>query len=239
MPRPRRKEIEVTSLRTYFQSPGEAEKEPLLETEEPTLREIKKWLEEKFHGIGSEVKSLKAAFTIFDEKLICVEGNLSKLERTVDKVQAETINIKQATGVVKDRVGKLEGIVRLVQEDVEDFGREYDELESTVESLDNNQRKNNLKIRGLKEGAKGPDLKGYLTGLFSNWIGSEAETDISVTSAFPLGPLKKAPRYATDIIVKLPYVLIEGNIVSVFPDLAAITLRKRKLIRFLTSALQE
>lgn len=61
-------------------------------------------------------------------------------------MQADTITIKQATGGVTNRVGKFEGTIQHIQEDVEDFGREYDELGNTVESLD----KSNLKIRGLK-----------------------------------------------------------------------------------------
>lgn len=77
-----------------------------------------------------------------------IEDNLNKLERTVDKLQVETINTKHNCGC-GGKSWEI-GSVKYLQEDVEDFGKEYDELERTVESLDNSLRKNNLKIWGLK-----------------------------------------------------------------------------------------
>lgn len=62
MSRIRRKDREGASLQKYLQSPGETEKETLSETEEPTLRDIKTWLEDKMHNIGSDVKALKVDF---------------------------------------------------------------------------------------------------------------------------------------------------------------------------------
>lgn len=86
-----------------------------------------------------------------------------------------------------------------------------------------------------------------------SWLGSEAEIDISVSLAFRLGLLRKIAKFPRDIIVKFPYwetktailekyweqtdIQIEGNPISVFPDISA--LRKRKLIRFLTLTLQD
>lgn len=112
------------------------------------MGEIKIWLKDKLQTIGSDVKGIKADFEVLDERLLRIEGNL-KLEWTVDKLQAETINTKQTITGVEERVWKLEGSVKYLQEDVEDF-RMYDELERRVESLDNSQRKTNLKVRGLK-----------------------------------------------------------------------------------------
>lgn len=37
----------------------------------------------------------------------------------------------------------------------EEFGKDYDDLESVVEHLDNTNRRNNLKLRGLKENVEG------------------------------------------------------------------------------------
>lgn len=111
MSRSRRKAVEGTSLRKYLQTPGEQETE-LMESSEPTLGEIKSWLEGKFHNIGSYGKSLKADFKIFNENLLRIEGNLTTLERTVDKVQAKTVNTRQAIAAVIDKVGNLEGMVK-------------------------------------------------------------------------------------------------------------------------------
>lgn len=173
----------------------------------------------------------------------------------MDKLQVESINVQKSIRGVEEKIGEVEGSMKYLQEDVEDFGKDYDELERVVENLDNNQRKNNLKVRGLKEGTEGQDLKGYLTEVFAIWVGSDIETDISITSAFRIGPLRKVANYPRDILVQLPYwetkarilecywqhpdKTIEDSNISVFPDLLAITLWKRRLIRFLTVVLQD
>lgn len=81
-------------------------------------------------------------------------------------------------------MGKLQGSVQGLKEDIEEVKDEYDELERVIESLDNNQRKNNLKLRGLKEGEKGKDLTGYLIDILSTRVGSDSETEVSTTSAY-------------------------------------------------------
>lgn len=88
--------------------------------------------------MNQQMHSSVADFKVIDEKLIHIEGSLNKLGRTLDIVQAETISIKQAPRAIIDRVGKLEETVKYIQEDTEDYVREYDKRESTIESLDNN-----------------------------------------------------------------------------------------------------
>lgn len=91
---------------------------------------------------------------------------------------------------------------------------------------------------------EGQDLNGYLMDLFSTWVGYEAKTKVSITSAFQIGSLKTAAMYPRDIIVKFPYwetklnileshweqpdITIDGKSVSIFPDLSSITLRKSR-----------
>lgn len=88
------------------------------------------WLEQKFHNIWIwDIKGLKAVFKFIDKRLMRIEENLNKFEWTVDKLQAETINIKQTIGAMEDLGEKLEGSVKYLQDNVEEFGKEYDELE--------------------------------------------------------------------------------------------------------------
>lgn len=129
-----------------------------------------------------------------------------------------------------------------------------DNLETTVENLDNAQHKNNLKICGLEETIEGKDLSGYLTDLFTSWVGSECEVELSIMSAYRVKPHKVMNKYPRDIIVKFPYwnvkakvlesyweqssPIIEGSQVNIFPDISAITLRQRRNFKFLTRELQ-
>lgn len=54
------------------------------------------------------------------------------------------------------------------------------------ENLDNAQWKNNIKIRGLKEGVEGEGdgLFGCLSELFSGWVGVDCEIVIYISSSY-------------------------------------------------------
>lgn len=58
---------------------------------------------------------------------------------------------------------KVEASAVIVQGLVVELTEGVTDLEEMVEYLDNSQRKNDLKIRGLKEGTEGRDFVGYLT----------------------------------------------------------------------------
>lgn len=55
---------------------------------------------------------------------------------------------------------------------LQDISEGLEELEDRVENLDNIQKKNNLKFRGLKESIEGDNLKSSLEGLFTTWMGT-------------------------------------------------------------------
>lgn len=60
---------------------------------------------------------------------------------------------------------------------------DLDELEGVAENLDNSQ-KNNIKIRGLKEGIEREDLPDYLVELFLGYIGLDCEIVINILTAY-------------------------------------------------------
>lgn len=114
------------------------------------------------------------------------------------------------------------------------------------------QKKNNIKTRGLKEGIEGEDLESFSTDLFTSWVGADCEVVIRILSSYHVGVFKSSAKFPRDVIVKFlywstkvkilecyweqPNLVIEGS--SVFPDLSAITLQKRKGFEFLTQYLQ-
>lgn len=67
------------------------------------------------------------------------------------------------------------------------MNRDFDDLEGVVENLDNFQRKNNFKIRGLNEGREGEDLSVYLVELFSSWLGSDFVITVIMSIAYQVG----------------------------------------------------
>lgn len=89
-----------------------------------------------------------------------------------------------------------------MREDLGDLNEDWDYLEQSVERLDNDQKRNNLKIRELKEGAEGKDLVGFLTKLFTSWAGVECSLDISIEAAYHLRRFRTTAKFPRDVIVK-------------------------------------
>lgn len=135
--------------------------------------------------------------------------------------------------------------------DIGVINEDLDVLENIVENLDNAQRKNNIKIRGLREATEGNYLVGYLTSLYINWVKIACVIVISITTAFWVGVDKASQRYPWDILVKFSSgdtktkvlsafqknldTVTEGDKISIYLDLSPLTLKKRHNFRFLTA----
>lgn len=84
------------------------------------------------------------------------------METIVEKLQPEVKGLTQQAIILEKKVDDSAGKLQSLDEEVSDLHERALELEDSVEKLDNLQRKNNLKTRGLKEGREGKDLVGYL-----------------------------------------------------------------------------
>lgn len=70
--------------------------------------------------------------------------------------------------MVERKTGKLEHAFNLFEEGVAHLGEDFDEVQTVVENLENFAKKNNLRLRGLKEQAEGQDLCLFLKDLFTS-----------------------------------------------------------------------
>lgn len=77
---------------------------------------------------------------------------------------------------------KLEYAFQFVVEDVAHL-EDFDDLQTVVENSETLVKRNNLKLRGLKEQADGENLSPYLQDLFTSCIGSDSYVDISLIAA--------------------------------------------------------
>lgn len=60
-------------------------------------------------------------------------------------------------------------------------------LQSSAENIENSYKKNNIKLKGLKEGLEGSDLISYLVDLFTASAGLDCELVISISAANHIG----------------------------------------------------
>lgn len=128
---------------------------------------------------------------------------------------------------------------------------DFEELEQTVESVDNNLRKSNIRLKGVKGGVEGKDLKQFLEEVFTACLGSDCDVVVQIDSAFYVGNINWTLLSPRAIVVKLPTWLLKskllevfweqagleiaGTKVSVFADLSLITLKNKKSLHFLTA----
>lgn len=64
---------------------------------------------------------------------------------------------------------------------------DFDDLEQTVENVDNSLRKNNIRLKGVKEGMEGKDSRQFLEEVFTACLGSESEVVVQIDSAYRVG----------------------------------------------------
>lgn len=60
-----------------------------------------------------------------------------------------------------------------------------------MESLENRQRRNNIRLKNLKEKAEGADLQEYLTDVFESMMGSDITDKIKIRICFQIGVVRK------------------------------------------------
>lgn len=130
------------------------------------------------------------------------------------KFQVEITSVKQKVLGVEKQVGAVEGSLKTLEEEVDVIGRRFDNLESTVENLDNAQRRNNLKIHRLKEAIEGKDLSGYLIDSFTSWVASDCEVELSISSTYRVGLYRVTNKYPRDIIVKVSYWKVKAKVLE-------------------------
>ncbi|CAI9563639.1 unnamed protein product, partial [Staurois parvus] len=140
-----------------------------------------------------------------------------------------------------------------------DLSREHDhlqtaflQLQAQVEDLDNRNRRNNLRVRGIPESVS--DLSQTVTKLFKSLLPDRSPGSFACDRIHralrPKPPSDKPPR---DIVLCLkdfltkedilraarntPTISFEGSVLQIFPDVSPATLEKRRKMKEVTTAL--
>lgn len=91
---------------------------------------------------------------------------------------------------LEEKTLSIEKTCKDVSVDFDYLCDDCDELEGVVENMDNAQRRDNIKLRGVKKGVEGRDLVKYLGELFSGWNGSDCKPNINIALVFCIGSFK-------------------------------------------------
>ncbi|KAJ1203581.1 hypothetical protein NDU88_007366 [Pleurodeles waltl] len=134
------------------------------------------------------------------EKFEISENNQARIREACEVLESK-INL------LSDRLGKLEAVVEAQEErllvqskDISQLKRGEKMLQDKLESLENNMRRNNIRLLGVPEGLEGEDFKTYVIALIKETIPNIAmlnlEEDIQRVHRDPFkkNPGRKNPR---------------------------------------------
>lgn len=163
-----------------------------------------------------------------------------------------TTNSKVAA--LESQVSRVVGTSKTMQDGYLGVTEDLQELETIVEKIDNAHSRNNVKLRGLREGVEVKDLVGFLTEFFTGWAGTNSDIDINIEAAYWVGILRTPAKFPRNIIIKFTYWVVKSKVLELFweqpsvsidncsvqllPDLSVITSQRRKGLKFLTSDLR-
>ncbi|XP_066444700.1 uncharacterized protein [Eleutherodactylus coqui] len=196
------------------------------------------------------------------------EGPLSRsfmkslLTKTMSPVLAELAEIKEEVRHMGRRVEELEGASAIVTShalSMADILKEQhlqiNKMLLMQEDLENRNRRNNLRIKGLPESWAPDVLKKVLLEIFADLVGSEKAGAINIERAHrALRPQPAAAEPPRDIVCKLlafsdtaaileaarnrKNLQYESSPIQIFQDLAPATLAKRRLLKPLLDELR-
>lgn len=176
--------------------------------------------------------------------------------------KAEIANVRQDLKQVSERVEALEGehdttrkYVSQLKTHIASQDKMLQETRLHLEDLDNRGRRNNIRVRGLQESDTSENLTDILESIFNGLLDVPSENRIPMDRAHralrpkkPNGPPRDVICRLTDFATKEQImqaarskreIKFEDSTIQLFPDLAWITLQRRRHLKPLVTLLRE
>lgn len=198
---------------------------------------------------------------ILDAKLHTLLQNIShtiatEVGKIAQDLRGEIALVEERTDRLENKMDELINYVQVLEEDNHTLKQQITLLQSQQEDLENRERRQNLRIRGVPETVGDAQLHEYLLGLFVTLAPTIPDIDWRMDRAHrslaPKPPVGARPR---DIIIKFHYyeskesllnstrnktsITYKGEKLQIFSDLSPITLAKRRSLRPVTLHLQK
>lgn len=87
-------------------------------------------------------------------------------------------------------------------QDIVGHHENIEEIFNQLEIIESKQRKNNIRLKNLREKAESANLQDHLMDLFESILGSEANDVVKIDSAFRIGIYKKHAIRPRVVLVK-------------------------------------
>lgn len=108
----------------------------------------------KFDGLMQAITGCQSSLSTLTTKIDTVQLEVSRIRQEFDKIRQRVTETERRLGITEDLVCDHTASLHTLQVRVRS-------LESRAEDAENRNRRNNLRIVGLPEGAEGPDPAAY------------------------------------------------------------------------------
>lgn len=178
-----------------------------------------------------------------------IKASISDLQKDIQDIGDRTAQMEQATEALTQRQAILEDENSTLQEEVE-------KLKSMQEDLENRERRQNLRVRGIPNTVTPADLRTYLRSLFSTispdhppeaWRMDRAHRALGQAPAKGNAPKDVICRLhyyeSKEVVINAtrnqPHYMFQAQKLQIFNDLSPMTLAKRREMRATTLKLRE
>lgn len=185
-----------------------------------------------------------------------ITNNVSlEVNKLATELRGEIDQIGERTDTLENKFDEMINYVQAIEEENHNLRLSVSQLQLQQEDLENRERRQNLRFRGIPETVGDSDLRTYLLGLFNTLAPTVVDIDWRLDRAHrSLAPRPPAGARPRDVIVKFhyfesketliiatrnkPHLTYKGAKLQIFSDLSPITLAKRRSLRPITLHLQ-
>ncbi|KAJ1106047.1 hypothetical protein NDU88_003450 [Pleurodeles waltl] len=122
--------------------------------------------------LTSLTESIKKGFLTSEANQAEIRSACESLEKKIDLLAQRTQALEELVEIVRDDLRKN-------KEEIQQLKGTQQELHEKLEYLENNSRRNNLRILNVPEGVEGSDLKKYIASLIKKVITLD-ETEVQI-----------------------------------------------------------
>lgn len=157
------------------------------DTEETFLTSLKVFIKGEFQKVNVELKDIRRNLGSLELCLTSIEGKLNCLETCIGQFQGDLLEVTRKVDMIEKKSLAIDSTLKEFEADISYINNNLENLGETVENLDNLSRKNNIKVRWLKENTEGSDLVSFLVKLFSGWASLDKDFELQILTAFRIG----------------------------------------------------
>lgn len=195
-----------------------------------------------------DIRKLIQALPTKEELQVLLSDLKVAVREELSEVTAKLEVMDKRMGICESSQSSADARIELLERKFKTQHQKLLQLQLQAEEFENRSRRNNVRIKGIPETIKPPELRKTVTDVFNKYLGKTADNHIELDRVHrsPAGPMPEIgpPR---DVLCRVHFFRVKEDImraawqkgvlevagqgVQVFPDLSRQTKKRRRLLR--------